>query len=223
MNIFRFAGDMTHLISILVLLLKIYATKSCSGISLKTQELYALVFLTRYLDLFTDFISVYNVVMKLVFIGSSLAIVWCMRMHYAVRRTYDKDQDTFRHYLLIAGCFVLALVLHEKFTFQEDPYLLNEEIFWAFSIYLEAVAILPQLVLLQRSGNVDNLTGQYVFFLGAYRGFYILNWIYRYFTEAHFSRWIACLSGLIQTALYADFFYYYFFSWKNNAKLQLPA
>lgn len=31
MNIFRFAGDMTHLISILVLLLKIYATKSCSG------------------------------------------------------------------------------------------------------------------------------------------------------------------------------------------------
>lgn len=40
------------------------------------------------------------------------------------------------------------------------------QVFWAFSIYLEAVAILPQLVLLQRSGNVDNLTGQYVFFLG---------------------------------------------------------
>ncbi|KAL5774208.1 hypothetical protein ACOSP7_011765 [Xanthoceras sorbifolium] len=215
MNIFRFAGDMTHLISILVLLLKIYATKSCSGISLKTQELFALVFLTRYLDLFTDFISVYNTAMKLVFIGSSLAIVWCMRMHYAVRRTYDKELDTFRHYFLIAGCFVLALILHEKFTF--------EEIFWAFSIYLEAVAILPQLVLLQRSGNVDNLTGQYVFFLGAYRGFYILNWIYRYLTEPHFTRWIACVSGLVQTALYADFFYFYFISWKNNVKLQLPA
>lgn len=40
------------------------------------------------------------------------------------------------------------------------------QVFWAFSIYLEAVAILPQLVLLQRSGNVDNLTGQYVLFLG---------------------------------------------------------
>lgn len=37
---------------------------------------------------------------------------------------------------------------------------------WAFSIYLEAIAILPQLVLLQRSGNVDNLAVQYVFFLG---------------------------------------------------------
>ncbi|CAL5346218.1 unnamed protein product [Camellia sinensis] len=158
MNIFRFAGDMTHLLSILVLLLKIYATKSCSGISLKTQELYALVFVTRYLDLFTDFISVYNTVMKLVFIGSSLAIVWCMRWHRAVKRSYDRELDTFRHYLVIAASLVLALLVHEKFTFQE--------ILWAFSIYLEALAILPQLVLLQRSGNVDNLTGQYVFFLG---------------------------------------------------------
>ncbi|XP_027105598.2 ER lumen protein-retaining receptor A-like [Coffea eugenioides] len=215
MNIFRLAGDMTHLMSILVLLLKIYATKSCSGISLKTQELYAVVFLARYLDLLTDFFSLYNTVMKVVFIVSSLAIVWCMRYHRAVRRTYDRELDTFRHYFLILGSFVLALIFHEKFTVRE--------IFWAFSIYLEAVAILPQLVLLQRSGNVDNLTGQYVFFLGAYRGFYILNWIYRYFTEAHFGRWIASISGLVQTALYADFFYYYFLSWKNNAKLKLPA
>ncbi|KAI3982399.1 hypothetical protein MKX01_041237 [Papaver californicum] len=215
MNIFRFAGDMTHLISVLVLLLKIYATKSCSGISLKTQELYALVFLARYLDLFTDFISVYNTVMKIVFIVSSSAIVWCMRMHPMVRRSYDKELDTFRHYFLIGGCILGALLVHEKFTFQE--------IFWAFSLYLEAVAILPQLVLLQRSGNVDNLTGQFVFFLGAYRALYILNWIYRYFTEKDFGRWISCISGLVQTALYGDFFYYYFISWKNNAKLQLPA
>ena len=31
MNIFRLAGDMTHLLSIIVLLLKIQATKSCAG------------------------------------------------------------------------------------------------------------------------------------------------------------------------------------------------
>ncbi|OVA12418.1 ER lumen protein retaining receptor [Macleaya cordata] len=117
-----------------------------------------MVFLARYLDLFTDFISIYNTVMKIVFIASSLAIVWCMRVHRVVKRSYDKELDTFRHYFLVLGCFVLALLVNEKFTFQE--------IFWAFSLYLEAVAILPQLVLLQRSGNVDNLTGQYVFFLG---------------------------------------------------------
>ena len=109
----------------------------------------------------------------------------------------------------------------------------------------------------------------------AYRGLYIVNWIYRSFTEDNYRQWIGkqlhcCLldfagleasgservmpfglvfpfkthamctevwaavvtasllcaavwiSGLIQTGLYADFFYYYFKSWQNNEKLSLP-
>ncbi|KAL6194037.1 PREDICTED: ER lumen protein retaining receptor-like [Fragaria vesca subsp. vesca] len=215
MNIFRLAGDMTHLASVLVLLLKIHTIKSCAGVSLKTQELYALVFATRYLDIFVSFYSVYNTLMKLIFLGSSFSIVWYIRHHRIVRRSYDKSQDTFRHHFLLLPCLLLALVINEKFTFRE--------VMWAFSIYLEAVAILPQLVLLQRTRNIDNLTGQYVVLLGAYRALYILNWIYRYFTEEGFVHWITWMAGIIQTLLYADFFYYYFQSWKNNVKLQLPA
>ena len=30
---------------------------------------------------------------------------------------------------------------------------------------------------------MENLTSHYVFALGAYRGLYLLNWIYRYMTE----------------------------------------
>ncbi|KAF5465015.1 hypothetical protein F2P56_015049 [Juglans regia] len=216
MNLFRLAGDMTHLVSVVVLLLKIHTIKSCAGISLKTQELYALVFAARYLDLFTRFNSLYNTIMKLIFLGSSFSIVWYIRHHKIVRRTYDKDQDTFRHVLLVLPCLLLALLINNKFTFTE--------VMWTFSIYLEAVAIVPQLVLLQRTRNIDNLTGQYVFLLGAYRALYILNWIYRYFTEKHYYvQWITWISGLIQTLLYADFFYYYFQSWKNNERLHLPA
>ncbi|KAK4747175.1 hypothetical protein SAY87_026212 [Trapa incisa] len=206
MNIFRFSGDMMHLFSILVLLLKIHTIKSCAGISLKTQELYAIVFVTRYLDLFTDYVSFYNSTMKIIFLGSSFSIVWYMRHHNIVRRSYDKDQDTFRHYFLVLPCLLMALLINERFTFKE--------VMWSFSLFLEAVAILPQLVLLQRTRNIDNLTGQYVFLLGAYRAFYILNWIYRYFTEPHYVHWIPWISGLIQTLLYADFFYYYFHRWK---------
>ncbi|ESR56829.1 hypothetical protein CICLE_v10022661mg [Citrus x clementina] len=153
--------------------------------------------------------------MKLIFLGSSFSIVWYMRHHSIVRRSYNKDQDTFRRFFLVLPCLLLALLINENFTFKE--------VMWTFSLYLEAVAILPQLVLLQRTRNIDNLTGQYVFFLGAYRGLYILNWVYRYFTEPHYVHWIPWISGLVQTLLYADFFYYYFDSWKNNKNLQLPA
>lgn len=215
MNFFRLAGDMTHLLSIIVLLLKIRTTKSCSGISLKTQELYVMIFLTRYLDIFTRYVSLYNTIMKLVFVGTSIGIVWYMKYHKVVKQTYNKNEDTFRHYILVLPCFVLALLFHRDFSIME--------VLWTFSLYLEAVAILPQLVLLQRSRNIDNLTGNYVFLLGAYRALYVVNWIYRYFLEDHRARWIAWISGLVQTALYADFFYYYIMSWKNHEKLKLPA
>jgi ER lumen protein retaining receptor len=36
MNLFRLAGDMTHLVSVVVLLLKIHTIKSCAGNSVDT-------------------------------------------------------------------------------------------------------------------------------------------------------------------------------------------
>lgn len=77
------------------------------------------MFVARYLDLFTDYISLYNSVMKVVFISSSAAIVWYMRRHPQVRRTYDREQDTFRHVVLLAVAVVLALIFNERFTFRE--------------------------------------------------------------------------------------------------------
>lgn len=53
------------------------------GISFKTQALYVVVFCTRYLDLLTfDFVSFYNVMMKLFFIGSSVYILYLMRLRF---------------------------------------------------------------------------------------------------------------------------------------------
>lgn len=132
------------------------------------------------------------------------------------------------------------------------------------------MAILPQLIVLQRYSVVENLTGHYVFFLGAYRGLYILNWvrawavvihaclgdgewgecridhvvhartharkgqvmcwvittppkrpipqqIYRSYTEKHYHHdFVVYGCGLVQTALYVDFFYYYALRYAMN-------
>ena len=153
--------------------------------------------------------------MKIVYLVTSFWIVYYVRFDKVVSQTYDRDQDTFRYIFLVAPCLALALLIHYSMAITE--------ILWTFSIYLESVAILPQLVLMQRTQNIDNLTGNYVFLLGMYRGLYILNWIYRYFTEPHYRQWIVWISGLLQTGLYADFFYYYIQCWRNNKRLQLPA
>lgn len=96
--------------------------------------------------------------------------------------------------------------------------------FWTFSIYLEALAIVPQLILLQRYREVENLTGHYVFFLGIYRALYIANWIYRSYYEPFYTHnWVVYLCGAIQTCLYLDFFYYYFLSKYKGGKFSLPS
>jgi hypothetical protein len=56
-----------------------------AGISLKTQELYLLVFLTRYLDLFTNFYSLYNTLMKVVYLAASGWIVYMLRFQVRER------------------------------------------------------------------------------------------------------------------------------------------
>jgi len=82
------------------------------------------------------------------------------------------------------------------------------QILWTFSIYLESVAILPQLFMISKTGEAETITSHYLFALGIYRALYILNWIYRYYMEGFFD-FIAVVAGCVQTVLYCDFFYLY--------------
>ncbi|KAJ3032013.1 endoplasmic reticulum retention protein [Rhizophlyctis rosea] len=212
MNIFRLVADLLHLASIFILLMKITKTRSAAGISFKTQALYAVVFCTRYVDLFTTYISLYNSLMKVFFIGSAFYILYLMKMRY--KATWDPKLDTLRVEFLVVPCALLALIANSKFTVRE--------VLWAFSVYLEAVAILPQLFQVQRTGEAETITSHYMFALGGYRALYLLNWIYRYFAENHFDP-IAVLAGLVQTALYCDFFYVYFNKVLKGKRFTLPA
>lgn len=49
MNIFRILGDLSHLASLFILIAKMRSSSSASGISFKSQFLYMLVYITRYL------------------------------------------------------------------------------------------------------------------------------------------------------------------------------
>ncbi|ETO11196.1 hypothetical protein RFI_26182 [Reticulomyxa filosa] len=263
----RMCGDFMHLASVIIVLIQIYGTKSCAGISFQTQALYALVFCCRYLDLFWNFWSIYNWIFKVIFITTSIIIIYWMKFKDPYKKTYDAKLDSFKGWFLVIPCFILALLFHVAFT----PF----EILWAFSIYLEvfcylfviyfiraeafnkkkflfeitrkslkkqtnktqlivfgivtqqSVAILPQLVMVQKiarehQGTVRNITSHYVFCLGSYRALYLLNWIYRYATEPNYWDPIAWTAGIVQTALYSDFLYYYLKARYLGINMQLP-
>uniref|UniRef100_A0A8C9ULA6 ER lumen protein-retaining receptor n=1 Tax=Spermophilus dauricus TaxID=99837 RepID=A0A8C9ULA6_SPEDA len=140
----RFLGDLSHLLAIILLLLKIWKSRSCAGISGKSQVLFAVVFTARYLDLFTNYISLYNTCMKVVYIACSFTTVWMIYSKF--KATYDGNHDTFRVEFLVVPT---ALCSHS---------LAFRQILWTFSIYLESVAILPQLFMVSKTGEAETIT-----------------------------------------------------------------
>jgi ER lumen protein retaining receptor len=166
----------------------------------------------RPADLFSTH-SIYNLVFKILFIGTQGYILYLML--HAYRPTNDPNLDTFRVQYLLGAAAVLAILFPYEYSFFE--------ILWAFSIWLESVAILPQLFMLQRTGEAETITTHYLFALGLYRALYIPNWIFRYFTEAkHKVDYIAVAAGIIQTILYSDFFWIYYTKVLKGKKFKLP-
>jgi len=95
----------------------------------------------------------------------------------------------------------MALIIHTAFDWWE--------LTWSFSLWLESVAIMPQIAILTKSKEVETFTAHYIAALGSYRFFYIINWVYRYYNEKYLC-WTSVASGVLQVLLYADFFYVYY-------------
>jgi ER lumen protein retaining receptor len=142
-----------------------------------------------------------------------------MRKKDPWRATYESDNDTSKHWMWFfggsAGLGAVLTLVSVSMSFGFFYYM--REYFWVTSIVLESVAIMPQLLMLMRHKQVENLTSNYIFALGVYRGFYIVNWIYK-FVGGHYVSWISVVFGVVQTALYTDFFYYYYKSKSTGLK-----
>ncbi|XP_052068749.1 ER lumen protein-retaining receptor-like isoform X2 [Mytilus californianus] len=197
LNSFGFCGDMLHVVAILILLRYIWKSQSVNGISGKSLILFALVYTTRYLDLFSV-ISVYNTILKVIYIITSYVTLYLIYIKF--RYTYDRSNDTFRAEILMVSSSVLALFVNYELSLSEFC--------WTFSIYLESVAMLPQFFMIIKNGEVERMIGYYLFAMGSYRALHIMNWMYRYKIEGFYNA-IAANSGLLQSILYIIFLILY--------------
>ena len=213
-NVIQLIGDSLHLLSFVIIIYKIIRDNSCKGVSAKTFEIYLLVFCTRYLDLFMYFISIYNTTMKLLFIGASAFILFLMRYSKRYSITYDrKNEDNFPHIYLIPFALIMTFLIHKDWTWWG--------LTWSFSLWLESVAVFPQITIITKTNEIMAYTAHYLAALGSYRFFYLLLWIYRYLKFATVS-WVSVFSGLLQVLLYVDFFYLYCKHYKQIISSELP-
>jgi ER lumen protein retaining receptor len=210
-NFFRYTADFSHLISIVLLLYKMISRRSCSGVSLKTNILYLTVFLTRYCNSHYFFPPLYNILFKTFYIWSTTLVIVLMLTKFKAQ--YDRKHDSFALWIIFLICIPLALFTGRSWQI--------EEVLWRFSLWIESLAILPQLFLLQRTQRVDVLTKDYIFFLGMYRLFYLLNWARKWFVKQK-TEYVAWAAGIVQTIIYLDFIYYYVKALLKGTEMELP-
>ncbi|KAI1378732.1 ER lumen protein retaining receptor-domain-containing protein [Hypoxylon crocopeplum] len=205
-NIFRILGDCSHLLSKCILIFAIHRNRSAEGVSMITQVFYAIVFCTRYTDFFGE-TSTWNYLFKLFYILSSFYIIVVMRWLFP--RTREREISWKLGAVVLMGSLFISpftmLIFEGKerwgfFTWMYD-----------FSLILESVCVLPQLLLLRQTTVPTVIDSFYLLTLGSYRAFYILNWIWRELdVNDRKPNAISIIFGVIQTALYVDFFWVYY-------------
>ncbi|KAF2006380.1 hypothetical protein P154DRAFT_518000 [Amniculicola lignicola CBS 123094] len=211
-NVFRILGDVSHATSKLILIWAIHSNSSAEGVSLLTQVLYALVFVTRYMDIFrssvtADWEHTWNFSLKLFYTLSSLYIIFLMTNVYA--RTREREKAWKMGLYSFAGSLLLApfwYLIFKKWITGYNPFL---KILWVYSEIQESVCVVPQLLLLRQTTVPTVLDSFYLVALGTYRFLYILNWIVRGAQEPTYLDPTSWAWGTIQTALMIDFAWIY--------------
>jgi len=233
-------GAMSRMFGFGILNIKAYTGKSSAGISVKTLQLYAAVFVMRlssiirhegYLPYDKSGDWLYHVIEFVGLFFTLCALYACVG---PFKSSYQVDMDKFGEMNVPPGygaiylavpVLILAILIHPS---------LNSDFFsdvaWTYSMYLETVALIPQLYMFQKqaSGVVELLTAHFVAALGFGRLLEFCFWIYSYheLTTHGGSRapgYIALFAQFVQLVLMLDFFWYYYLAVKNATPLVLPS
>merc|ERR1712224_967719 len=124
---------------------------------------------------------------------------------------------------LVLPCVVLGVLVNPGLTRVRGLLGFVTNSMWACSVYMEAIAVAPQLVMMrniaEKKGYMErNSTAHYVFALGIARFLGCASWIlqprvlsYVFGQTRSFKLWgaFSLISELVQTPILADFCYYY--------------
>eukprot|EP00916_Digyalum_oweni_P024645 GHVL01040777.1.p1 GENE.GHVL01040777.1~~GHVL01040777.1.p1 ORF type:complete len:288 (+),score=25.68 GHVL01040777.1:48-911(+) len=196
----RYIADYIHLFSIVFLFYYFIKTKKCFGISLKSHIIYATIFACRYLDLFYYSEPMYLVFFKIFYILSSAFIILCMI--FPLKASYEKRFDT---------CWLLAIMFSVYLATLIGGRGSWMVFFWTYSQYLEGFAMLPQYIMIYRCAHSSSKSVFfYVLLLGAYRSFYGLHWLHRYFTQPGYVDITSWVGGVVNVIFFLDFIVFCF-------------
>lgn len=232
-------GAMARMFGFGILNVKTFTSKRATGVSVKTLQLYCLVFTLRltsilrhegYLPYDKSGDWLYHVIEFMSLFFTSTALWACMG---PFKNTYQADLDRFGEMNVPPGMgavyiavpmFLLAVFVHPNLN---SDFL--SDVSWTNAMYLESAAMVPQLYMFQKqaSGVVELITAHFVAALGFGRVMEFLFWVYSHHELAtsagsKLPGYLSLFSQFMQLVLMLDFFWYYYLAVKNATPLVLP-
>ncbi|XP_010550899.1 PREDICTED: putative ER lumen protein-retaining receptor C28H8.4 [Tarenaya hassleriana] len=210
-NHFFVASEAIHAAGIFVLIYKLTRQKTCSGLSLKSQEITATFFAVRLICSLTMEGDIHTILDLATFI-STLWVIYMIR--YKLSSSYAKDLDNVHIHYLVVPSAILAMLInpntHHHYIFR---------VMWAFCVYSESVSVFPQLRMMQNAKMIEPFTAHYVFALGMARFLACAHWLIQVYESRGHYLWLigsgylwfpmALLAEIVQTFILSDFCYYY--------------
>ncbi|KAG6401295.1 hypothetical protein SASPL_138147 [Salvia splendens] len=208
---FFVASEAIHFLGILVLIYKLATLKTCSGLSLKSQELTAIFLAARLVCSFYLEGDIHTV-LDFLTLCSTLWVVYMMR--FKLKSTYIAKLDNMPLYYVIVPCAILAILVNPH-----TSHALPVRMLWEFAVYLESISVLPQLKMVQNAKIIEPFTAHYVFALGIARFLGFAHWIIKVYESGGKYLFLIgsgyiwlpmmLLAETVQTFILADFCYYY--------------
>jgi len=196
--------------------MQINNAKSVAGISGKTMIMQALALCFRlsstlFLDGYLPLDKTGDMMYQIVDVCSLLMVLHILQCIYKSHRpSYEQEFDTMDVKNMVIGCVALAVMIHPD---------LNDwaafDIAWTVSLYLDTVAMLPQLFMSNKVGKVPAYTSHYIAATLVSRAFSAWFWYYGAENIARVSEGFSygaagiIIAHVLQFLFLADFGYYY--------------
>lgn len=210
-DLMQWASAVAEAFGLLTLGRKIKMQRSVAGISGHTFLMYCIVYAFRQFLLVPVFSweALGGWVTELLLSGSLvmvLGVTWnIFKTHHD---TYQSDLDTLHVKFLVPGCFLLALLIRPVLTLESPTY----AYFWTCCLYLDVLALMPQVVMMGRSGaKIEAPICNFVAVTALSRMVDLCAWLSEERTElvTPFSRVLIVFFHVLHLLLVADFMYYY--------------
>ena len=222
-DIIFIAMEVVHFFGILVLLRKLLKEKSCEGLSVRMQEMTAMYLVARVLS-GAVFEGNHHTILDILTLVVTLVVLY--NMYTSLKHTVDKEHDMKKRTMalyIILPCAVLAVVVNPNVQLQHGIIARVCNVLWAFALYLEAISVLPQLLIMKHINDQVGYferksTADYVFALGIARFLGCASWClqpstfrYVFNMTLQFRLWglMTLIAEIVQTFILADFCYYY--------------